>query len=268
MVELTGQISDYELVGVRGRGASGVVHLALPPRRLRVDADLVVLKVLAGRHPRERFLQVAEKLRLFTTADSAHLASLYETGREQGAIWLSMAHYPGGSLQAPAVPLARAERLQAVASAARGAHALHEAGVVHGAIKPANILLTSNGAKLADIGLRSTLHPNMTLTPTSVVTDVELADPVIIRGEESSRATDIWSLGVTFYRALTGEALYAQLPEDDVLRMIRRISSTRPKMPDTLSPDEANVVRSCLAAEPAERPPTAEVLAKTIEDLS
>lgn len=267
VAELTDQIADYELVGVRGRGASGVIHLALPPKRLHIDADLVVIKVLTGRHSRDRFLRIAEKLRLFTMADPAHLVSLYETGREQGAIWVSMAHHPRGSLLAPAASLSRAQLLRAVACAARGAHALHEVGVVHGAIKPSNVLLTADGAKLADLGLRSVLHPNMTLTAASAVTDVELLDPVVIRGEEPSRATDIWSLGVTLYRALTGEALFAQAAEDDVLRMIRRISSTRPKVDNGLTSEEAALVRSCLSPDPTERPPTADVMAKTIEDL-
>lgn len=264
---MTDQIADYELVGDLGRSASGMLHLALPPRRLRTDAELVVVKILAGRHPRERFLHVAETLRLFTAADSSSLATLYEVGHELETIWLSMDHYTRGSLEEPTVPLSRGELLQAVAGAARGAHALHEVGVVHGDIKPANVLLAAGGARLADVGLRPALHPNMTLPATSTLADVELIDPTVVRGEGPTRASDIWSLGVTLHRALSGEHLYPQTPEDDVLRMIRRVASTRPEIHSSLTVDEAALVRACLAIDPTERPPTGDVLAKTIEGL-
>lgn len=264
---MTDQIADYELVGALGRSASGMLHLALPPRRLRTDADLVVVKILVGRHPRERFPQVAETLRLFTAAESRHLATLYEVGYEHGAIWLSMEHYTRGSLQEPTVPLTRQELLQAVACASRGAHALHEVGLVHGDIKPANVLLATEGARLADVGLRASLHPNMTLPATSALADVELIDPTVIRGESPTRASDIWSLGVTLHRALSGEGLYPRTPEDDVLRVIRRVASTRPEIHSSLTVEEASLVRACLSVDPTERPPTGDVLAKTIEGL-
>src|SRR3954447_21921710 len=73
----------------------------------------------------------------------------------------AMEHLPLGSLAAPARPLGRGEVLRAVAHAA---HALHEGGLTHGDLKPANILLTENGAKLSNLGLARYLTPGATLT--------------------------------------------------------------------------------------------------------
>jgi serine/threonine protein kinase len=261
------RLADYELVGPLGRGGSGVFHLARPPDRLGLEEQFVALKVLDGTHPPDRFRRVADELRYFAAVRSPYLVSLYDAGREGGRLWYAMAYYPAGSLAAPAEPLSRADRLRAVAHAARGAHALHEAGVVHRDIKPANIMLTDDGARLADLELAHFLNPGMTITATAPMGDIEFTDPAIIRGERATRATDVWSLGVTLHSVLAGRSVYGDLPDGDMLGAVRRVLSGQPTVSDQLAPPEAEVVQACLAAEPARRPPMAVALAEMIEAL-
>lgn len=92
------------------------------------------------------------ELRAFAAVDSPHLVRVYDAVLAD-SFALACEYLPLGSLAQPACPLTRAEVLAAVRHAALAAHALHEAGLVHGDIKPANILLTPEGAKLTDLGL-------------------------------------------------------------------------------------------------------------------
>ena len=150
--------------------------------------------------------------RAFASAQSPYLVTLLDAGREGSTFFYAMEYCPLGSLESPERPLERRETLIAVAQAARGAHALHEAGLVHRSIKPANVLLVENGARLADLGLVHALAPTQTVTGLGSIGAVEYVEPDLLTGHPASRASDIWSLGVTLHRALTGAGLYGEMP--------------------------------------------------------
>jgi serine/threonine protein kinase len=172
-----------------------------------------------------------------------------------------------GSMASPSRPVDRPEALRAVVDAARAAHALHEVGVAHRDIKPDNIELHEGGAKLSDLGMAQLLTPGLTVTGMGPIDSVEFIDPDLIRGGRASRATDIWSLGVVTHRALTGRGVYGDLPSDDPLLALRRVLVATPVLDPLLSAAEAELVSSCLAPEPGDRPATAEDVAKRLEEL-
>jgi len=122
-----------------------------------------------------------------------------------------------GSLAHPAEPVTEQVALTAVAHAARATHALHEAGIAHGDIKPGNILLHAEGGKLADLGLSRALTPGLTVTGLGSRTSVEFIDPAVMRGDSPSRASDVYSLGATLHWALSGASLFGMLPSDTTL---------------------------------------------------
>lgn len=261
-------IADYELVRSLGAGNHGEFFLARPPARLGTTEEHVAVKVLAGATSEDTFRRATRELKAFAKVQSPHLVPLLDAGQDGDRFFYAIAYYPLGSLAAPARPLERAETLRAVASAARAAHALHEAGIAHRGIKPGNILLTDDGAQLTDLGLAQVLQPGATVTGIGPVGSVEYLDPAILNGQPASRATDVWSLGVTLHRALAGVGVYGELPDDDPLLAIRRVLSTTPTVSDRLSPDERAVVEASMAPDPAARPATAEELAQRIDALA
>jgi len=137
-----------------------------------------------------------------------------------------------------------------VQHAALAVHALHEAGLAHGDVKPGNVMLHEGGGKLSDLGL-------------APETSVEFLDPGLLLGEPPSRSTDIWALGATLHRALSGAGLYGELPEGQPLLAIRRVQSSRPELHPSLTPAESALVLACLAPE-GSRPATAADVADRI----
>jgi serine/threonine protein kinase len=262
------RIADYEVVETLRQPGAETYLLARPPARLGLLADHVTIKIVEGRHEPDRFRRVSEELRRFAAVRSPHLVTLYDAGSSTGRVWYSMEYHPMGTLAEPAATMTTQQQLKAVADAARGAHALHEAGIAHRDIRPANVLLGTSHALLADLELAHFLLPGRTVTNSAPVADLEYMDPTLIRGEPAGRASDIWSLGLTLHRVLAEASAYPGLsPEAGVLPAVRRILSGGPEISSQLDPPVAGLVRACVAPDPSDRPATALALAEGIEAL-
>lgn len=261
------RIADYRFVRLLGEGSNGRFFLARTPLRLGVADTHVAVKVLEVSTDQDAFRRTTRELRAFASIRSPFLVRLYDAGQEAQTFYYAMEYLPLGSLASPARPLTPAETVRAVGHAARAAHALHEAGMAHRDIKPANILVTDDGGRLADLGLVQVLAPGQTITGMGGIGSVEYLDPSILRGERASRASDIWALGVTLHRVLTGRSVFGELPDRDPLLAVRRVLNTPPAVDPSLDADTAAVVRACLEADPAARLRTADELADRIDAL-
>lgn len=261
------RIADYTFIQPLGEGSSGKYYLAATPPRLGIAADHVAVKVLQVAAGEEAFHRLTRELRTFAKVRSSHLVTLYDAGQDGGQCYYAMEYCPGGSLAYPNREVTREEAIASVSAAARAAHDLHEAGIAHRDIKPANILLADSGAKLADLGLVQVLAPGQTITGLGAIGSVEYLDPAIMRGERASRATDIWALGVTLHRVLTGKGVYGELPDRDPLLAVRRVLSSPPTLDPSLSEAEAELVRKCLDPDLSARFRTAAEVADALDAL-
>lgn len=258
------RIADYELVRPLGSGNNGTFHLARPPERLGLDVEYVTVKVLDGPTPADTFRRASRELRAFAAVRSEHLVALHDAGQDGERIFYSMEYVEGGSLAVE--PRPREEILRAVADAARAAHALHEHGLAHRGIQPATVMVTPTGGKLADLGLAHRLDGDIAATVVGDLASVGYIDPGILLGAAPSRASDIWSLGLTLHRALAGVGVHvgeAGAALGDVRRML---SGTITIAPD-LDPAVAAVVTKSTAPDPADRHRTAAEFAAEVDAL-
>jgi serine/threonine protein kinase len=260
------RIADYELIRSLGWGNHGQFFLARKPARLPVDVEYVAVKVFAGTSTDATFRRATRELQAFAAVRSPYIVSLYDAGQHDGVLYYSMEYLERGSLATPDKPVSQQEAITAVRDAALAVAALHAAGMVHRDIKPGNIMLTESGGKLSDLGLAHVIAPGVTVTGMGPVASIEYTDPEQLQGAPASPATDIWALGVTLHRVLTGKGIYGQdLPADDGLLALRRVMSATVQLAPELSQGAAELIGACLG--PADQRPTAEEFAQRASAL-
>ncbi len=260
------QIADYDIIQQLGEGSQGQFWLAKTPARLETDAPVVALKTLPHAATDEDFARLAEHLRLYASINSKNLVQLFDLGQQGNLIYMAGEYLEAGSLAQPARPLSRIDVLRSLADASRGAHDLHEAGIPHRSIRPGNILLGTEQAKLGDVGLSQLLSPGLTITGAGKVSAIEYLSPELIQGQQASRASDIWAIGATLHKALTGQPLYPNLPTDSLVTALRYILNERPTLSDALRNGERRAIEAAVAADPADRPGTALIMAQAIQE--
>lgn len=259
-------IADYAFTEELGGGNHGTYYLAHPPGRLGVDDAVVAVKVLASNASEADFARIANELRVLHSVRSDFLVRLYDAGNDGGRLFYVMPYYADGSLESPAMQLAVADRARILADAARGAHDLHEAGIVHRDIKPTNVLVDAGRGRLGDLGLARLLTPGKTATGMGPVGSIEYMSPDAVLGKRASRATDLWALGVTLHQVLCGRGIYGDIPDTNVMEAFTYVLKTPPAISPDLPESYRVIVARCLGLEDPYR--TAADLADDLERTS
>ncbi|HLJ98851.1 MAG TPA: serine/threonine-protein kinase [Streptosporangiaceae bacterium] len=170
------------------------------------------------------------------------------------APFLVMEYVPGPSLAALLAggPLSTAAAMRVLAEAALGLAAAHRAGLVHRDIKPSNLLLDRDGrVKITDFGI-SHAAGSAPLTTTGVLigTPAYMA-PERIAGARGSPASDIYSLGVVAYHAVTGAVPFSGEPLEVA---VAQREQPLPPLPESVPHDVTALILQLTAKEPAARP--------------
>ena len=258
-------IADYEVVAPLAEGGHGRFFLAVPPPRLGLAIDRVVVKVVTGGDD-TAFRRFTRELKLFARVSHPHLVELFDAGQHNDTFFYSMEWCSGGSL-ADATRLERGAERGAVADAARAAHALHEAGIAHRDIRPSNILLRADGsAVLSDLGLAQIGAGSV--TSMAPMASIGFMDPGLLLGETAGRATDIYALGATLHWVLTGCHLFPGLDPTDPMLAVRTVLRHPAHVQrELLSTREADLITACIDQTIAARPSTAEAFATLVDAI-
>jgi len=266
------RLGPYEILNAIGAGGMGEVYKALDTRLNRV----VALKALSAEfknHPdrRARFLREAQAV---AALEHPHICVLHDIGHDADLDFLVMEFLEGETLAARlargAIPLEEILRYAAEIGAAL--QCAHRHGIVHRALKPANIMLTGSGAKLLDFGLAKLRGPEaiagisailstqaapLTISGTILGTLHYMA-PEQLEGRDADARSDLFAFGAVFYEMITGArpfdgqsaaSLIASIFEHEPIPMV----TLRARTPPQLDP----IVRRCLAKNPDDRWQTA-----------
>jgi len=278
-----------------GHGGSGAVYAA---HRL-VDAKPVAVKVLRDEYaaPRAR-RRLREEARRARRVEHPAVVKVFDVGEHNDVTWLVMELVDGPSLQDVldrhgALPPALAVEL--IARAADALAAIHAAGLAHGDVKPANLLLPGWSGpegtidvrapvKVVDFGLSRPLpggtnldlsqdtdwlHTNATISEHWAGGTVAFMAPEQWRGEAVTAQSDVYALGGTLYAALTGTQPFAH---SSLAQLAYAVATDPPPAPSALVPTVPAtvdaVVQRALAKDPADRQPEAAAFAAALRHAS
>ena len=228
----------YELLDVIGTGGMATVWRA---RDLRLDRVVALKRPGTDTDPR-RFEREG---RLAAGVVHPNVVRVYDVGSDEQGPYLVMELVDGPSVAEADVDRHRAGDLGAEIASALAA--LHLAGIVHGDVKPANILLSDGVAHLTDFGV-ARRGDDVTTGP--VWATPSYAAPEVVSGATPSAASDVYSLAIVLHEIVTG------------------VSWSTPAATQPLpSGDWAGILGPALATDPADRPDAAS-FARSLERMA
>jgi len=258
------RIDGYQIVGLLGRGATGVVYSAI---QLAVDRP-VALKVLhpelsAAKRPHLGESQTIRRLQreARTAARLAHpsIIGAIDMGEQDGRWWFAMELVEGISLAERLEergPMSERDALRFFIPLCDGLRHSAEQGVVHRDIKPANILIDAQGrARLADLGLAfAEDDPLLTRAGGTLGTPHYISPEQAREASSADAQSDIWSLGATMFHAVCGRPPFEGSSVAEILTGVLqgRVPDPRQLAPE-LSRGFALVLRKCLTRDRARR---------------
>jgi serine/threonine-protein kinase len=191
--------------------------------------------------------------------DHVGIADVYDYGEGSGSAYLVMELVSGDSLARiieKRIRLTSVEVLSIMEQTARALHAAHEDGLVHRDVKPGNLLITPGGkVKITDFGI-ARVADQVALTATGqVMGTVQYLAPEQATGKQATPSTDIYSLGIVAYEALTGRRPFTG--ESQMVIAMAQINDKPPAMGQDIDQRVQDLVLACLAKKPNQRPGSA-----------
>ena len=255
-------IVDYRVEAVLGRGGMSVVYLAEDLRLKRHVALKLLTPTLAeDARFRERFLSESE---LAASLDHANVIPIYEAGEADGHLYIAMRYVEGSDLKARLGdgPLSNEEAVAVAAQVGGALDAAHERGLVHGDVKPSNVLIDGRGhVYLADFGLTKRLGDEESPAGDGqLMGTIDYVAPEQIRGEPVDGRADIYSLGCLLYECLTGRQPFKR--GNDAAILYAHLEDEPPTTGDAADP----VIAKALAKSPDDRYQTGAELTEATRD--
>ncbi len=265
----TRKVGRYEILEVIGVGANSRVARAFDPLIARIVAIKLFPSELARGEARNRFVQEA---RVVGQISHPAVIALHDMGIDEPSQtpYLVMEFIQGQPLEKllekGSLPCSKA-----CAWAAEVATALavaHRKGVIHGDVKPANILITEDERiKLTDFGMARLASRDSKDTP--LLGSPAYWCPEQIVGKSQDARSDIFSLGVVMYEMVTG---HRPFDADSLQGICAKILSSTPLPPSHANPSVPaafnELIASCLEKDPTRRCASAEALAERLHPLS
>jgi serine/threonine-protein kinase len=263
-IAVWGRYRDLELIG---QGATSRVYRAHDPKLQRK----VALKLLQGDDPDqvERFLKEARAQCRF---DHEFVCKVYDVDTVDGQPYIAMQYVEGMSLDQARDQLSREEIVRIISDVALAVHEAHGAGIIHRDLKPKNIMVepaVQDGRWhpwVLDFGLARKVDASEHSTTGMVTGTPAYMSPEQAQGlSELDGRTDIYSLGCTLYRLLTGRTQFDGCRGVDMLVSIVKEEPERPRQIEPSLPNDLEaIILQCMEKEPDRRYESARALAKDL----
>jgi len=248
----------YEILSELGKGGMGAVFRA----RDRELDDEVALKVLKDSDDQPAMVErLRQEIKIARAITHVNVVRAFDFGEAEGKRYLTMEYVPGTTLR----ELIDARRgleltpaLQIAKQVCRGLAAVHKAGIVHGDLKPQNVMVMGSGvAKLMDFGVA---RPRARQDKGAwVVAGTPLyMSPEQAKGADLDDRSDIYSAGVLMFEMFTGECPFRGKDVAEILQMHLNDPPPDPRTRRAGLPEPlAQIILACLSKHRLERPANA-----------
>jgi serine/threonine protein kinase len=264
----------YDIERELGGGGMSRVFVAIDRSlRRKVVIKLLSPELIADVN-RDRFrreIQVAAQLQ------HPHIVTLLSAGEHEDLVWYTMPFIAGESLRSAVEkngPMSVTDVVRVLYHVTEALDYAHGEGVVHRDIKSANILLSGTYALVTDFGVAKALNASMpasamTQTGMAIGTPAYMAPEQLAGDPAADHRIDIYAVGLLAYELLNGRSPYAATSPQKILLAVlsqdpQPLIEVRPDVPRSLS----ELVMSCLAKEPDERPASARKLLNALDTFS
>jgi len=264
------QLGTYELISRLGAGGMGEVWRAEDTKLLRqVAIKILPAQLAADPEWKDRFLREA---RTIAQMNHPNIATIYSIDQQGETFFIAMELIEGEPLSSLIAkgPMIPADAVRAAVHVADGLSEAHEKGIVHRDIKPENIIVSPKLVKVLDFGIAKQIGG--TADPALTQGGMVLGTPHYMSPEQAlGRAvdarTDIFSLGVVLYEALSGQKPFTG---GAVTEILLQIVMTEPRdiaiAAAGINPKLADVVRRCMKKQPDDRFPNCDELRKALTE--
>jgi serine/threonine-protein kinase len=266
-------LGRYQIKGVLGKGAMGLVYDGIDPKlNRRVAIKTILTGKLSAESARMATVRFEREVRAVARLNHGNVVQVYDFGTEAGLAYIVMEFIEGKELKDyfdtnQRLDLKTIFRL--MVELLDALHFAHEAGIIHRDVKPANVMVDAAGhAKLTDFGVARVAEAEgsqaeATRVGTIVGTPAYMS-PEQIQGQEIDRRSDIFSAGIILYQLLTWQKPF----QGTHWELAKKIIEDDPLWPSQLvqiPADIDRVVARALAKQPDRRYPTARKFAEAIQ---
>jgi predicted Ser/Thr protein kinase len=251
-------VATYRLLGVLGTGGMGRVYLGESRTGRRVAIKVIRADLADDPVFRRRFAREVKAARSVSPLYTAAVVDADPTAEQP---WLATTYIDGPSLAtlvSTSGPLSTAAVLTLAAGLSDALASIHKVGLVHRDLKPGNVIIDDAGPHIIDFGIALTTDTTRITSGHFVGTPSYVAPEIIFRNE-SSPASDVFSLGATLVFAATGNHLVADGTMYSQIMQITTGQFDLGGVPMELRP----LIVRCISAEPKYRP-TAEEVARVL----
>ncbi len=260
----------YEIIEEIGRGAMGIVYKAYDPLIERfVAIKTINLQILSEQERAEYATRFYQEAKAAGRLNHPNIVTIYDLGESGDVAYIAMELMEGRELQQIIDGKSRlllTEALNIAIQVAEGLSFAHQDGVVHGDIKPSNIMILGNNlVKIADFGIARMASSIERKQEDAIFGTPPFMPPEQILGKPTDARSDIFSLGVVLYYMLTDRFPF---PEENIDLLKDQIIGAVPEKPSSLNPgipEALNaVVFKCLEKNPDARYKNANDLANDL----
>ncbi|GLE04455.1 hypothetical protein PINS_up013397 [Pythium insidiosum] len=257
-------VMEWKKGEVLGSGSYGTVYLA---RNERTGALMAAKEILIAEETEADVRSASREVELLRSLRHENVVKYLGSHVDPDAkkLYIFTEWVPGGNLEHNRKRFGGDERVirRYTRQILQGVAYLHSKHVVHHDIKPSNLLVDQNGVvKLADFGSSRLISSSTCINNESMRGTPNYMAPEVIKQTSRGRKSDIWSVGCSVLRLLTGRPLWGDRKFDSQVALLFFIANLAelPPLPHELSPDARSFLLQCLKLDPAARPSADELL--------